>query len=103
MKDNTNSRNVNAKQKQIILDIAMNLNRIGNWVADDFEKNKKKISIFIGNTDTYISQLGNLNPKFNKTWLFFMENYPAMKKNPENNAENLMTWGNILTHRAKWI
>ena len=26
-----------------ILDIAMNLNRIGNWAADDFERQQKRI------------------------------------------------------------
>lgn len=29
--------------KQTVMDIAMNLNRIGNWIADDFDSNLKKI------------------------------------------------------------
>lgn len=85
------------------MDIAMNLNRIGNWVADDFEKNEKKINIFIENTDGYIGSIQNLSDKFKPTWLNFMEVYPSMKNNPQSNAENLMTWGNILTHRASLI
>jgi len=89
--------------KQTVMDIAMNLNRIGNWVADDFEANKKKISIFINNTDGYIADIQNLNDKFKPTWSNFMEVYPEMKSVPQNNAENLMTWGNILTHRAKFV
>lgn len=89
--------------KQTVMDIAMNLNRIGNWVADDFEKNKKKIKIFIDNTDEYIASIQNLDDKFKPTWLAFMNTYPSIKNNLNNNAENLMTWGNILTHRAKLI
>lgn len=89
--------------KQIVMDIAMNLTRIGNWVADDFEKNEKKINIFINNTDGYISNVKGLNDKFKITWTNFMNAYSSMKENPRANAENLMTWGNILTHRAKLI
>ncbi len=89
--------------KQTVLDIATNLLRIGNWVADDFEANKRKINIFIKNTGGYISTIDNLDGRFNKTWRDFMSVYPAMVKTPQNNAENLMTWGNILTHRASLI
>ena len=89
--------------KQTVLDIAMNLNRIGNWVADDFEKNQKKIQVFIINTDGYISGIKNLNDRFKPTWLNFIKIYPDMKNAPHDNAENLMTWGNILTHRSSLI
>lgn len=89
--------------KQKVMDIAMNLNRIGNWVADDFDVNQNKIDIFIKNTDGYISTLGKFNDSFTDTWKNFMKVYPDMRNNPKDNAENLMTWGNILTHRAKLI
>jgi hypothetical protein len=85
------------------MDIAMNLNRIGNWVADDFEKNQKRITMFIGNTDSYISTVGEFNNRFANTWNDFIKVYPKMIKSPQDNAENLMTWGNILTHRAKFV
>lgn len=89
--------------KQTVMDIAMNLNRIGNWVADDFEKNQRKIQVFITNTDGYISSIEKLNDKFSATWDSFMNVYPSMIERPQDNAENLMTWGNILTHRASLI
>lgn len=89
--------------KQTVLDIATNLLRIGNWVADDFEKNQNKIQIFIDNTQGYISSIEKPNGKFGTTWNNFMKAYPQMIERPEDNAENLMTWGNILTHRAKLI
>jgi len=89
--------------KQTVMDIAMNLNRIGNWVADDFNQNKTKINLFIKNTDGYISTLGKFSNSFIDTWENFIKVYPKMKDDPQNNAENLMTWGNILTHRASLI
>lgn len=90
-------------KKQTVMDIAMNLNRIGNWIADDFEKNLNKINTFITNTDGYISKVGDFNDRFANTWNDFMKIYPKMIKVPQDNAENLMTWGNILTHRVKFI
>jgi hypothetical protein len=89
--------------KQTVMDIAMNLNRLGNWVADDFKGNQNKIDIFIKNTDGYISSLDKFNDRFVTTWQDFIKVYPIMKKAPKDNAENLMTWGNILTHRASLI
>ena len=92
-----------SEQKQLVMDIAMNLNRIGNWIADDFEKNNKKINIFIQNTDGYLDKIGKVTPKFQDTWNFFLKSYILAKKDLKNNAENLMTFGNILTHRSKLI
>lgn len=89
--------------KQTIMDIAMNLNRIGNWVADDYTSNKKKIDVFLLNTDSYMENLIISDDKFKPTWLNFMSAYPIIRKTPQDNAENLMTWGNILTHRASLI
>jgi hypothetical protein len=89
--------------KQTVMDIAMNLHRIGGWIADDFNKNEKKIKIFIANTDEYISSISNLTDKFKPTWQNFSSIYPSLKNDLQNNAENLLTWGNILTHRAKLI
>jgi len=89
--------------KQTVMDIAMNLNRIGNWIADGYEPNKKKVEVFTKNTDDYISTIQNLSQPFEKTWSEFMRVYPLFKKNIKKNAENLMTWGNILTHRSKLI
>lgn len=94
-----------------ILDIAMNLNRIGNWAADDYEAKKERIRTFLDNTTRYIQSLDKttLPPKFRKTFDVFLKNYDILKKagisgptNPIEWAEDVMTWGNILTHRSKW-
>ncbi|MDO8341434.1 MAG: hypothetical protein Q7T59_05685 [Candidatus Woesebacteria bacterium] len=92
-----------SEQKQLVMDIAMNLNRIGNWIADDFDRNNRKINIFIQNTDSYIGKVEGVNSRFQKTWDFFLRSYLVAKKDLKNNAESLMTLGNILSHRAKFI
>lgn len=94
---------MNETTKQTVMDIAMNLNRIGNWIADDFDSNLKKINIFIANTDGYIANVTSVPVEFDKTWSFFLQKYPEFKNNLKNNAENFMTYGNILTHRARLI
>lgn len=95
-----------------ILDIAMNLNRIGNWAADGFSAREKRISLFLDQTSKYLK---SLNPSFfsdpfKKTFNQFLEEYSHLektgKKGPKDEllwAEKMMTWGNILTHRAKLI
>lgn len=89
--------------KQTVMDIAMNLNRIGNWIDDDFDSNLEKINTFLANTDSYIKEITSVPEKFDTTWSFFLQKYPEFKNDLKNNAENFMTFGNILTHRASLI
>jgi hypothetical protein len=96
----------------LILDIAMNLSRIGNWAADGYEDRKDKIITFLDNTSGYIKQLDTemFPVDFKNTWEMFSEKYQSLSKQglrePEDSekwAEEMMTWGNILTHRAKLL
>ncbi len=96
----------------IILDIAMNLNSIGNWAADDYPAKKKRIITFLGQTSHYITDLSGstFSPSFEKTFQKFLSEYPQLeregKTGPKNHlvwAERMMTWGNILTHRTKLL
>lgn len=98
--------------KAIILDIAMNLNRIGNFAADNFEKKQNRIQMFFQETSDYIQsvQHEHLPYSFKKTFFKFLKEYEKLKKELEENpkdklvwAETMMTWGNILTHRSKLI
>ncbi len=95
-----------------VLDIAMNLNRIGNWAADDYSGKKERIKIFLRNTSSYIQALDkdSLPGTFVGTFNNFVKEYRLLEKeglkNPKNPllwAEEMMTWGNILTHRSKLI
>lgn len=98
--------------KSIILDVAMNLNRIGNWAADDFIQKRGRIETFLESTNQYLQniEINALPPKFRNTFDLFLEKYEILKKSkdegladPDKWAEEIMTWGNILTHRSKLI
>lgn len=98
--------------KSKILDIAMNLNRIGNWAADDYLLKKDRIKTFLENTSFYIRNIdeSKFQTKFAETFKDFKQKYPFLEREgltgPKDNliwAEEMMTWGNILTHRAKLI
>lgn len=98
--------------KAKILDIAMNLNRVGNLAADDYEKKKKRIDIFLEETKEYINSIdkSSLSHSFKKTFDKFLKEYVLLEKENIKThdeklkwAEEMMTWGNILTHRAKII
>lgn len=98
--------------KQQILDIAMNLTRIGNWAADGYEAKQKRIELFLNQTDGYLSALGNtqFSARFAPTMQTFIPAFASLYKEAETKpadvdvwAEKMMTWGNILTHRASLL
>src|SRR3989344_6559329 len=97
-------------QENQILNIAVNLNRIGNWTADGFSERKRRIEMFVNQTSDYIEAVDNskLKNPFKKIFLKFLKNWDKLKRieKIENEllwAEKMMTWGNILTHRAKLL
>lgn len=96
--------------RQLILDIAMNCHRVGNWIADDYDGKKARIDVFLVQTQTYIERLqkANVPSRMNATRStfsrVFMDSSGELKSGVINKdilAERFMTWGNILTHRAK--
>ena len=98
--------------RALILDIAMNLNRIGNWAVDSFSVKEKRIYFFLDQTTEYINSLNSssFSDKFKKTFDKFLSEYKSLtqeaKLNSKDNeiwGEKMMTWGNILTHRSKLI
>ena len=95
-----------------VLDIAMNLNRIGNFAADDFVGKRKRINFFLEQTTNYIKSLDSSNfpDNFRKTFNNFSEDYRHLTQDTKLDskdfliwAEKMMTWGNILTHRSKLL
>jgi hypothetical protein len=99
-------------KKTKILDIAMNLNRIGNWAADGYLERKKRIKLFLEQTTKEVDglSLGSFSFPFKKTFERFLREYNRLEKEgkikPKDElfwAEKMMTWGNILTHRARLI
>lgn len=96
--------------KQQIMDIAMNLNRIGNWAADGYDAKQKRIAQFLQETKEYVEAAPRANPKFQKTFDVFQKEFKNLYKEGINGpndeqawAEQMMTWGNILTHRSSLL
>ncbi len=95
--------------KALVLDIAMNLNRVGNWAADDIVGKRKRINFFLTQTTEYIKSLDSSSfpTDFKRTFDKFIKEYDSIvkenSKDPLIWAEKLMTWGNILTHRSKLL
>ena len=95
-----------------ILDIAMNLKRVGNFAADGYAIKQKRIKIFLDQTSEYIDSVSedDLPSSFKNTYSNFLSQYKNLEKEgltgPKDElewAEAMMTWGNILTHRASLI
>lgn len=99
-------------EKAKILDLAMNLNRIGNWAADGYGLRKRRILTFLRQSSEYIRSINLLflPASLQKTFRRFCKEYQELEKEgkmgPKDEllwAERMMTWGNILTHRTKII
>lgn len=95
-------------QKLLIMDIALNIARIGNWTADDFVGKKKRIGMFLKQTHEYLGQVNGkvFSPRLQKTLTRFSSEFfqfdRELQSTPKDTnllAEKLMTWANILTHR----
>ena len=89
--------------EDLTLNIAVNLGRISRWAI---EGKRNRIDQFIADTDFYVQELEKApkNERFNKTFNAFVKKYNNLKKNvrlEEDWAEDMLTWANILTHRAK--
>ena len=98
--------------KQHILDIAMNLTRIGNWADDGYDAKNKRIRLFMEQTHTYIDEVRRerMTHRFKKTFDAFYPVFQRLSKEASPKpadtvtwAETMMTWGNILTHRASLL
>ena len=89
--------------QDLTLNIAVNLGRLGRWVADG---KIARISRFMEETENYLKQLevAPKSKKFNKTFEIFKQKFSTLKNNRNYDdtwAEEILTWANILTHRAK--
>lgn len=90
----------------------MNLNRIGNWAADNYEQKQKRIENFLDQTSDYIESISRdeLPAVFKKTFNAFVHEFSVLNRQTKKSdldkafwAEKMMTWGNILTHRSQLV
>lgn len=91
------------KTEDIVLNIAVNLGRISRWAQ---EGKHARVNQFLKETEDYLKKLEDAprNSRFEKTFESFKKYFHSLKNSGERNeawAEAMLTWGNILTHRAK--
>ena len=89
--------------QEIILNIAVNLGRLGRWAH---EKKYKRIPQFIDDNEYYLNLLSQTkkSTKIQPTLDSFIKNYNLRisdKNYSDAWAEFMFTWSNILTHRSK--
>ena len=88
--------------RDLTLNIAVNLGRIARWVG---EGKTVRVTQFMTETEDFLDQLDKAkkSERFEKTFRSFKRSFENLKKKePDNDwTEEIFTWANILTHRAK--
>ncbi len=88
--------------RELTLNIAVNLGRIGRWA---YEGRRNRLEQFLKETEVYIHELERLpkSSQFEKTFDIFVKNFYDLRSDVRLDsywAEMMLTWANILTHRA---
>lgn len=88
--------------KELILNIAVNLGRLCRWAI---EKRGARIEQFLSQTEDYIKELETVpkSPRFLPTYQWLKADFVRLRQDvrmDEDWAEAMLTWANILTHRA---
>ena len=89
--------------KEIVLHIAVNCGRLCRWAM---EGRQVRVEQFLAETDEYLKALETApkSARFMPTFIWFKEDFKKLRSNIQLNAdwaEAMLTWANILTHRAK--
>ena len=88
--------------REIILNIAVNLGRLCRWAM---EGRKERVGQFLSQTEEYLKALESA-PKSNHflpTYEWFKSDFERLSHDVHMDAdwaESMLTWSNILTHRA---
>ncbi len=89
--------------KEITLNIAVNLGRLCRWAM---EGRKARLDQFLSETEEYVKALDHApkSDRFIPTYEWFKKDFTVLSKDARMDAdwaESMLTWANILTHRAK--
>jgi len=89
--------------QELTLNIAVNLGRIGRLAC---EGRRNRVHQFLEETQEYIRELERApkSPRFEMTFNSFREAFIELKNDVRLDsvwAEMILTWANILTHRAR--
>ncbi len=90
--------------RELTLNIAVNLGRLGRWAC---EGKQNRVNQFLAETEMYVSQLEQApkSQRFQRTFDIFKQTFNALKRDARLGpvwAETMLTWANILTHRARF-
>ncbi len=89
--------------KELTLNIAVNLGRLCRW---SMEGRRARVDQFLSETQEYLKALeaAPKSERFLPTYEWFKKDFEFLSHNVQmdaNWAESMLTWANILTHRAK--
>lgn len=89
--------------EELTINIAVNLGRISRWAT---EGKRMRIEQFLKETEEYLHELGQvaMSDRFRPTYRRFYQQFNALRQSIQLNeiwAEDMLTWANILMHRAK--
>jgi hypothetical protein len=87
---------------EIVLNIAVNLSRLCNWAM---EGRKARVEQFLAQTEEYLKALESApkSSRFLPTYEWFRNDFERLSHNVRMDAdwaESMLTWANILSHRA---
>ena len=88
--------------KELTLHIAVNLSRMCNW---SMEGRRERVDQFLVETQEYLKALeaAPKSARFLPTYEWFKKDFEILSHNVQMDAdwaESMLTWANILTHRA---
>ncbi len=88
--------------KELILNIAVNLGRLCRWAM---EGRRSRVDQFLAETEEYVKALETApkSARFLPTYEWFKKDFEILSHNVQMDtdwAESMLTWANILTHRA---
>ncbi len=91
--------------KELVLNIAVNLGRLSRWAI---EGRRSRIDQFLAQTKDYLAALESVpkSPRFMPTYEWFKNDFKHLCQDIHLDAtwaESMLTWSNILTHRATLI
>jgi hypothetical protein len=88
--------------KELTLNIAVNLGRLCRWAM---EGRRSRVEQFLAETKEYLKALeaAPKSERFLPTYEWFKKDFELLSHNVRMDAdwaESMLTWANILTHRA---
>lgn len=88
--------------KELILNISVNLGRLCRWAM---EGRRERVEQFLAQTEEYLKalELTNKSSRFLPTYEWFRNDFKRLSGDVRMDAdwaESMLTWANILSHRA---